>query len=332
MHKRKGTVMSVLLLDPTGTSRRNQFQEKRFVNETNGQDNYFIVPENAPFFKEGFSLFSPQLGRFLEEGDDFEFTERFGEASDIIGSEIYGSFAFLDKAIEMEVIYVYNALGGDFVVNPKETIMQGLESLQKLRKRDWSDVINVDSTLPIEAHALHLDDMEAGAKIIEILGRWTQHLTKPIENIHVADIVDFEEKHTQPLLTAINRVASILRAKRDSFKVNKQSIFFEHETEEQYFPQDTVVETGLEIICKDAGSYMVEFNCPMWEGNRPARMDATILVNGLDTGYTTSTGMVIPLQSGDRVSLALTAINRDIPKLQLKCPGNSTSLIITQIK
>lgn len=115
----------------------------------------FIVADAAPFFKEGFEIWTGanRQGKRLEEGVDYFFTHRFVSGSEFTGKTLYGGIAFNNALYTGNVYLTYQTLGGEFSNNSAallENITNRLYS--DIRFVTWDQLQGVPSTFPPTAH------------------------------------------------------------------------------------------------------------------------------------------------------------------------------------
>ncbi|WP_257291938.1 tail fiber domain-containing protein [Endozoicomonas sp. ONNA1] len=139
--------------DSTGLLPDNKIKDELHVLSVgNGSDYQFIIARAAPFFQNSIEVFHIPSQRTLTQGVDYILTHRYREASDEVGTGIYGSVTFLDKDLSGQVRLNYQTLGGEFVLNEPLILSTVIGDLSGHRVIDWADIANTPATFPPVYH------------------------------------------------------------------------------------------------------------------------------------------------------------------------------------
>lgn len=153
--------------DPTGVAVSNKISgERKPISPPDWNDFYFVIPDFAPFFIEGFRAVHYPSGRTLVEGQDFWFTHWFHDASHLTAKQVYGSITLLDKTLTGFVEMTYQTLGGDWVIDTA-TATQLLSNTQvNPRTTTWENVVQLPYAFPPIDHEWNLADLKGMEDVI----------------------------------------------------------------------------------------------------------------------------------------------------------------------
>lgn len=199
--------MSLIPFDESGTLATNLKTETHTVSAINGVNLNYIVPEWAPFFKAGCSIFHVESGEYLVEGVDFIFSHYFQAAEDYIAKAVYGSITLLDPNITGTFKISLQSLGGDLVDATTQLIEDGMSTLIDLQTVLWDDLPDVPTTFPATEHNHIVEDIEGATEVEAGLALIRQALVAQFTELSLADITDLQAEAIDPLLTALSNLS-----------------------------------------------------------------------------------------------------------------------------
>lgn len=149
--------------DPTGLLASNLVtNENHILTPMNFQDYHFVVPKFAPFFAE--SLVVRHIGldnvlRTLTYGVDYLPTHWFIAASRACAKPIYGSVSLMNLSLAGTVIFSYQTLGGDWLIDTTKIAEITSDRLRNPRITAWDVVAGLPAIFPPIDHEWDLQDM-----------------------------------------------------------------------------------------------------------------------------------------------------------------------------
>lgn len=139
--------------DPTGTAISNKIVgELKTLSPGAPTDFFFIIPDAAPFFREGFRIVDQNTGIELDEGIDFVFGHLFHAASVSIGKPVYGSIMMLNRARAGVVKLDYQTLGGAWTLSEAQIAVLLANTLNNPVITTWDQVQDLPYQFPPIAH------------------------------------------------------------------------------------------------------------------------------------------------------------------------------------
>lgn len=194
--------MAIYPLDLTGTATTNKIVNEpvAVVPPAEVQDAAFFVPSAAPFFRDGFVIktgTSPGA-QTLVENSDYIFSHDFIEASIDLETPISGGVILTNRNYTGTLYLTYQTLGGDFVQNTIDTVVDLTRRHYHVRTVTWSQVANVPNVFPPAHHEHQINDLvsmsEVVAKLIEIKDAIlaAQNNTSPVS---IQDVMDLLTAH-----------------------------------------------------------------------------------------------------------------------------------------
>lgn len=191
--------------DPSGQSPANIKRDERHTLTPLNDDNYhLIVPEQAPFYRDGFILVHEDTNKVLVLGTDYIFTHRYSRFDEMTGSDPYGSVTILDKELSGSVVIEsYQIVGGPHVIEGRELLAALGTLLAFPDTRSMEDIIGLPDTFPPTAHVVSGEDLTNLTHVIEEL-----------QNIRAAITGEYQANHLHTvdniigLQDRLNQVAS----------------------------------------------------------------------------------------------------------------------------
>jgi len=254
--------MSLLPFDETGQLASNLKTETHVVSAINGVNYQFIVPDWAPFFKTGFSVFHEESGRYLVDGEDFFFSHYFEAADVAMAEKVYGSITLLDVNMTGTFHLQLQSLGGDFVTNVTQALESGLSTLADLQTVLWEDLIT-PPTFPPTSHQHVVTDMDGVNRVIEEMTRIRTAIEAHFTELSINDIKDLDTGFISPLMTNLNSLTSAILANgMGGSTVHYESALFTNvggveNVDLGAQPADVWFDTPLTALVVSAGTYKV---------------------------------------------------------------------------
>ena len=188
--------------DPSGQSPANIKRDERHTLTPLNDDNYHvIVPEQAPFYRDGFILVHEETNRVLVLGTDYIFTHRYSRFEEMIGSDPYGSVTILDKELSGPVVIEsYQVVGGPHVIEGRELLAALGTLLSFPDTRSMEDVIGLPDTFPPSAHVVSGEDLTNLTHVINELQNIRAAITGEYQANHlhtVEDIIGLQDRLNQ---------------------------------------------------------------------------------------------------------------------------------------
>ena len=140
----------------------------------------FVVPQIAPFFKNGFSIYTGpnQTGTKLTAGVDYFLTHHFIEASIGCGQPVYGSFTLLNQSYTGSTVYVnYNTIGGTWVLPDVSVIIALTLARYSINYVTWSQVAGLPVAFPPTDHTHDGSDLTGLADVVTAINACTAAIT-----------------------------------------------------------------------------------------------------------------------------------------------------------
>lgn len=255
--------MTLLPFDETGQLASNLKTETHVISSINGVNYQFILPDWAPFFKTGFSIFHEESGRYLEDGVDFFFSHYFEEADEAIAEKVYGSITLLDVNMTGTFHLQLQSLGGEFVTNVTQALESGLSTLAEMQSIRWEDIIT-PAEFPPTSHEHVVTDLEGVNRVIEELTLIRQSIEARLNELTMEDISDLDTGYIQPLMTNLNSLtAAILANGTGGATLFYEKAFFTNigGVEDIIIGSqaaDTWFDTPLSVVVVEPGMYKID--------------------------------------------------------------------------
>lgn len=156
--------------DPQGTSPANKVtNEQHPLQQVNWRDYHFIVPKQAPFFKDSIVIElrnSTNQIVPLTEGVDYYFSHQFHDASLACAKPIYGSISFLNTSLQGNVIIrSYQTVGGEWNIDEAQIQEILADRLHNPRTTTWEQVVELPWKFPVVDHEWDLVDMVGASEL-----------------------------------------------------------------------------------------------------------------------------------------------------------------------
>lgn len=156
--------------DPTGALTSNAVANERHVlSPPAWKDFYFIVPKQAPYFRDSLRVIHRPSGKLLVEGKDYHCTHYFHAASHGVARRVYGSITMLDKTLTGVLEISYQTIGGDWILDASADLTRLTNTQTNPRITTWEEVVDVPYQFPPIDHQWDLEDLKGVEAILPIL-------------------------------------------------------------------------------------------------------------------------------------------------------------------
>lgn len=162
--------MTTYAYDPSGTSPANLIvNELRYIQPpAEITDASFFIPTAAPFFKEGFELWTGpnRTGTRLVEGEHFNFCFALVAVPLAIGKILYGGAYLLDASYTGNLYIRYQTIGGNNAVNSPAALETLYRKLHEIVYITWDMIDGVPATF-VPAYHLHEESDDTMQQVID---------------------------------------------------------------------------------------------------------------------------------------------------------------------
>lgn len=144
--------------NPAGTDATCVVRERYALSSS---DNTYrcIVPEQAPFFKNGLKVIKHPGAAELREGRDFKLGWRYNDVAAIAASELYGVIEFINPEVLGEIEIEYATIGGNFTIGAQNKLLTYLANyLIDPASTHWESVLEKLTDYPMVDHRQHWAD------------------------------------------------------------------------------------------------------------------------------------------------------------------------------
>lgn len=194
--------------DPTGVLPANRItNELKNITISNSINAFLIIPDAAPFYKQGFSIVDAQ-GHTLEEGVHYYLTHHWQQASAVTGLEVYGSLTMINGYPIGLYRLNYQTIGGEYVSAPANAIQSGLiADAGQYLALDWATAPTV---FPPTAHTEDLNGITGMQDVYHGLLDIANALRDPKTNISYDDVQGITEVYAlttvKPFLNLVETI------------------------------------------------------------------------------------------------------------------------------
>lgn len=299
-----------LPFDETGQLASNLVHETQTLQSVNGVQHQFIVPDFAPFFKTGFSIYHVEGTRFLTEGTDFFFSHWFEDADSNLADKVYSSVTLMDTTFTGTLKLQFQSLGGDFVTALTAAIENGFDTLLNLQSVRWEDIVT-PPTFPPTSHTHVVTDIEGVNRVIEEMTKIRQSIDAHFTELTMSDITDLETVYVAPLMTNLQALTSsiIANGMPQSTLVYTAELFTDDDTGSDDIDMgvvtvDTWTDTPIVMNVVKGGTYLLRHDMlPVAVGDAITSIDYRWRVNSLDVTWGRTNGRKVPLAANSQVRL-----------------------------
>lgn len=300
--------MSLFPFDQTGLRIDNKIvDETHTVNEINGTDVNYIIPRNAPYFRESLVVFDTETNKELTPGIDFEYTHHFSDADDALARKVYGGFALIDPNYTGQIKIGYQTLGGEFVTEFSQAIQGGISTLKDLTTVDWEDIAGVQPTFPPTAHTHPVTGVDGVSQFLDIMHKIKEAIADPYKTFRLSDAEDVKEEWINPLLESINSVASAIYRRDWGESLYFESVQTGADANGDFDVGSKIKENWfhvLEVDIQKAGTYLVNWHLPSKPFDETdAILETRVTMNGGTLTESYGNGMPMSFPEGAKVKL-----------------------------
>lgn len=309
--------MSLFPFDQTGLRIDNRIvDEGHTVNEINGTDVNYIVPRNAPYFRESLVVVDTDTNRILEPGIDYTYSHHFSDADDALARKVYGSFAFIDPNYTGNIKISYQTLGGDFVTAFTQAIQGGLAALVDLTTVDWEDIAGVQPTFPPTAHTHPVTGIDGVSQFIDVMHQIKEAIADPYKTFRLADAEDVKEEWIDPLLSGIQGIKAAILARGWGDNLPFEALQTAVDNNGEFNLGSKIKNnwfTILEFDVPQAGTYIVNWHLPQQPFDETnAVLQTRITVDGGVINESYGKGMPMSFPEGAKVRLEAQVLNNNV--------------------
>lgn len=327
--------MPLYVFDPVGNLASNRIRnELHTVNSINGVDHNYIVPNNAPFYDTSVVVIDMGTGQALIEEVDYFYAYNFISATERVGSPISGAIAFVDKNRTGNYLVNYQTLGGEYVNEESQAILNGLDTLVRLSNRPWEDIVNVPPVFPPTPHTHRLDNVVGVAEILAKFTSLEAAIRSEERKITLSDITDLNSGYVEPMTQGMASIAAAIL----TLVGERGNYFVEANTGNSpvtLHNVNSIVWTDVGIAASPAvsGTYQVSFGGnPQVNGLGDNQLiDFRYAVNGSAISHSTITGSILGLNAEDIVTLQLRLRSGDDSGVVIADEGVSCGLTLLRV-
>lgn len=178
-------------LDTTGSASTNLVGSPNFETHTitaaQGPDINFIIPHAAPFFAQNLQVvrISGATVTPLVEGVDYMLLMKFIAATMSTGKPIYGGIGMISTNFSGTVGVRYQTLGGDWVLDSHNIILDLLETVHNVRTVSWGQVAGYPTVFPPGPHSQPITDFMGWESVVEKLVDIEDAILQASENVNL---------------------------------------------------------------------------------------------------------------------------------------------------
>ena len=325
--------MSLYPFDQTGLNPANRISnEAHVVSAINGVDHNYIVPENAPFFKESLVVVNTATGQILEPGVDYTFTHKFGEAEAHMARKLYGSFTFLNPNTTGTFRIAYQTLGGDFVTSFTRAIGNGIAALAGLLTVDWTTLSGLPPTFPVTSHTHPVTGVDGVKQFLDIMALIKEGIIDPNQSLHLDDVTDLDKRFITPLLLGLQDIRATIATSENANLPWASISSASTQTDLGAKTNGTWFDLPLTVDAPVTGTFV-----PMWHINEFAINETTAYV---EIRYLVGTGTVstssmkfapIALNKGTTIKLQARVVGSDVAAFYIGNKGQASTLTLVRI-
>lgn len=325
--------MSLYPFDQTGLNPANRISnEAHVVSAINGVNHNYIVPENAPFFKESLVVVNSATGQILEPGVDYTFTHKFGEAEAHMARKLYGSFTFLNPNTTGTFRIAYQTLGGDFVTSFTRAIGNGIAALAGLLTVDWTTLSGLPPTFPVTSHTHPATGVDGVKQFLDIMALIKEGIIDPNQSLHLDDVTDLDKRFITPLLLGLQDIRATIATSENANLPWASISSASTQTDLGAKTNGTWFDLPLTVDAPVTGTFV-----PMWHINEFAINETTAYV---EVRYLVGTGTVstssmkfapIALNKGTTIKLQARVVGSDVAAFYIGNKGQASTLTLVRI-
>lgn len=140
--------------DPVGDNPVCKVEGERYALSSINNTYRCIVPEFAPFYREGLIIKSWPSGQTLTEGKHYELGLKYSQENEIATKPLFGAIRFMDTVLNGEIELVqYQTVGANFTRGGKKTLEYLVNYLLDPAHVVWEAVIQKLDEYPVYEHS-----------------------------------------------------------------------------------------------------------------------------------------------------------------------------------
>lgn len=191
---------NVYPLDTTGLSPANLISnEDHTLTSANSSTYHFVVPEFAPFYREGFIISHRPVGSsgftVLTPGVDYNFAFPYVGATLQTGKPIYGAISFINLLLEGTVRLTYQTVGGEYTLDETNLIEITANIVYNPRITTWEQVSGAPAHFPPVTHAWTPQDLVGQQDLLTKLDQIRDAILNPASGGLLSHIGDYGNPH-----------------------------------------------------------------------------------------------------------------------------------------
>lgn len=193
--------------DPVGDNPVCKVEGERYALSSINNTYRCIVPEFAPFYREGLIIKSWPSGQTLTEGKHYELGLRYSRENEIATKPLFGAIRFMDTVLNGEIELVqYQTVGANFTRGGKKTLEYLVNYLLDPAHVVWESVIQKLDEYPVLEHAQDWHDFTNKETIAESIDGITDAMVTHAEQVKTESIDMLNARITalDNLLTSTN--------------------------------------------------------------------------------------------------------------------------------
>lgn len=132
-------------------------------------DFHFIVPRAAPFYTASVRVWRVSDNAELVNGQHFQVSHLYTEASRSIGMGVAGSITFTDRQFAGQVRIQYQTIGGEWVIDEAKITEILLNIVVDPRVSYWEQVAGYPERFPVVNHDYNIGDWYGASEMVEQL-------------------------------------------------------------------------------------------------------------------------------------------------------------------
>lgn len=145
--------------DPVGDKAECKVVGERFALSSINNSYRCIIPDFAPFYRNGLELVSWPSGLPLVEGKHYELVMKYTEWREVAANPLFGGIRFMDTDIGGEIeLKSYQTVGANFTRGGKELLTMLVNLMLSPATVTWENVINKFDEYPAMAHSQEWHD------------------------------------------------------------------------------------------------------------------------------------------------------------------------------
>jgi len=324
--------MSLFPFDQTGLNPANRIVgESHTVSAINGITHAYIVPRNAPYFKESLTVVNAATGDILEPNVDYEWTHHFGEADNHLARKVYGSFTFLNPNTTGRFNISYQTLGGDFVTNFTQAINNGFDALADLRNADWSELSGVPPVFPPTSHTQPVTDILGVQQFIDIMHQIKEGVTDPNNRLTLDDVQDLTPGFIVPFLAGLQSISAAITAQTYAQNLPFHSFAAASTQTSLGAKAENIWFDIAELTVPMTGTYQHDWKTTRRPYDENIRMETRFLYNGAAITNSSHNGGFTAMAKNAKVKLQARVIGGSTSNFYLTRDADPTTFSIVRV-